>query len=163
MTVPGSDHPVPMRLEELANEREALDLRSAGMSYREIGAYQGVSGQSAHRRVTAAIKAHIPKEQAEEQRAIWADRTDLAVKEVFAVMVKAREAGDLDMVLKATAHLVRLGERAAKLYGFDKPVQAHVTVTTQDQTDAALLELLDQMIGNDPKGNVDSPSDNRLR
>jgi hypothetical protein len=104
---------------EAAIERrgKALELRIAGVRYRQIGAQLGVNHQTAYRDVQAALGelAALSAKKAEKLRELELERCD---KLVLALWPKVK-AGDE----KAVRAVVAVMDRRAKLLGLDAPTK----------------------------------------
>lgn len=108
--------------EKAAQRRlDALALRQAGASYRQIGERLGVSECQAWRDVDRALAAlaKLTETEAEKLRALEMARLDAMLLPVLQ-QAKQGHLGAIDRVL-------RIMERRAKLLGLDKPVRAEVT------------------------------------
>ena len=131
---------------------KAVRLRREGLTLREIAARLGISPATAHEDISRAL-ADIPAESVEELRTVWGERLEAAT----AVVMPQVEAGDLD----AVDRLVRLTDRAAKLYGLDAPANIQVQ-SAQAEVDldatvdkimaAARLAVLNDDQGDDGDG-----------
>ncbi len=102
-------------------QRQALELRKAGVDFRQIAdrlGYRGPSG--AHAAVKAALLATI-QQPADEVRRLEVARLDAML---LAVWTKVRE-GDPAAVNSA----LKIMHRRALLLGLDAPVQARVAMT----------------------------------
>lgn len=123
------------------NERrvEALKLRKAGKSYREIAETLGVSSSTAHRDVAAALAAlnAEQKEHVEDYRDLVSGYVEMARTVVFEIMLSPE--GDSDEKLKAVDRWVKLNDQEAKLFGLYKPTQVSFRL---DQEMLAALALL---------------------
>src|SRR6185312_4279337 len=106
--------------------RDALELRAAGLSQRAIAAQLGVHLKTIQEDLDEGMQAIIV-ENAEPARRLELDRLDRAT----ARMLEALDE-DTETAAKASAALVRLSERRAKLLGLDAPakVQAEVSDVT---------------------------------
>jgi Flp pilus assembly secretin CpaC len=100
-----------------ARRQKALDLRIAGVRYRQIGAQLGVSYQTAYRDVQTALGelATLQAGKAERLRELEVERCD---KLQMALWPKAR-SGD-EKVVRA---LIAVMDRRAKLLGLDAPTK----------------------------------------
>ena len=110
--------PAPGQKEAAAVRRQkSLDLRTAGVRYRQIGQQLGVSYQTAYRDVQIALGelAKLQADKAEKLRELELERCD---KLTVALWPKAR-AGDE----KAVRAVVLLMDRRAKLLGLDAPTK----------------------------------------
>ena len=96
---------------------DALELRKAGASYRQIAQQTGVSHTQAHNDVTKAIAdlAKKGEEDAQELRTLEAARLDA----LFLSVWQQARAGDL----KAMDRCLRIMARRAKMLGLDAPEQ----------------------------------------
>jgi hypothetical protein len=97
--------------------QKALDLRTAGARYRQIGAQLGVSYQTAYRDVQVALGeiATLQAGKAEKLRELELERCD---KLTLALSPKAR-AGDE----KSVRAVLAVMDRRAKLLGLDAPTK----------------------------------------
>jgi DNA-binding CsgD family transcriptional regulator len=96
---------------------QALDLRIAGATYRQIGARLAVSEKTAYLDVQAALATldAVVKGKAERLRDLEARRLD----QLTVALAPGIRAGDA----KAVSAAVRIMERRARLYGLDAPVK----------------------------------------
>ena len=101
--------------------QQALDLRLAGGSYREIGQQIGISHVQAYRRVDAALSElhKLQMQKAEKLREIELERLE---KMHEALWPKVRNGDE-----KAVRALVAVMDRRAKLLGLDAPTRMQVT------------------------------------
>jgi hypothetical protein len=101
--------------EAAARRQKALDLRIAGVRYRQIGAQLGVSYQTAFRDVQNALGelAKLQAGKAEKLRELEVERCD---KLQMAHWSKARSGDE-----KATRTVLAVMDRRAKLRGLDAP------------------------------------------
>lgn len=129
-----------MRLADLQHEREALQLRLGGASYRSIADQQGCSTSTAFERVERALAAHVPREEVEAGRKIAHERLDAAIGRTLEILTDP--GAEPATVLAAAATLVRLTDRVAKLDGLDRPVEQTVTIRNVDETQARIDELV---------------------
>lgn len=101
----------------LRRQQQAVELRRAGRSYREIAHQVGIGVASAHRLVAAAIsKARVTvQDEVIEMRALELSRLDGLLSSVWPA-ARQGNLGAIDRVLK-------IMERRAKLLGLDAPVK----------------------------------------
>lgn len=92
---------------------DALELRKAGRTYREIGKEIGVSHEAARKLVERGMQAlrDLSKESCEEWRALETERLDA----LWAGLWPSASTGDTQAVSQA----LRVMERRAKLLGLD--------------------------------------------
>jgi len=112
----------PEKAQARDREREALDLRLTGMSYRKIADRLSVDVATAYRRVSAAlerVKAEAD-EKAVEVKAMELDRLD----RILEVLEPRVERGDD----KAIDRVLAVQQRRAKLLGLDAPVRQEMKV-----------------------------------
>lgn len=116
-----------------ARAPRALELRIAGLSYRQIGQQLGISYQTAFRDVntTLAELDALTKRRAERLRDLELRRLD---KMTVALQEKARSGDE-----KAIRVLVLIMDRRAKLTGIDAP--ATIEATSGGQPVAFTLHL----------------------
>lgn len=122
--------------EGMAERRvEALKLRQAGASYREIGRTLGIDAMTAHSDVKAAV-AELNEQQNElaiEVRRLELERLDRMQLALWKQAMDGNQ-GAHDRVL-------RIMERRAKLLGLDAPTRAELT-----GKDASPLLPIDQAV-----------------
>ncbi len=152
------DKPIPESQRQLRT-LEAVKLRCAGKSYREIGAALGVDQHTAWDDVWRhwGQLRKIAVEKLEEARARDLVMLDRMLARLFEVVDKAGDEQDLNAIKAATA-AVKLMERRAKLMGSDAPTK--VQEVSGDEVDkmtpaeklaaheAAVAELKTQIEGN---------------
>jgi len=116
------------------NDRDALRLRSEGLSYREIAERLGVDTSTAYRRVQRALSA-VPAEDVETHRALELDRLDALQR---AVWDKA-----IDGNLNALDRVLAIMSRRSKLLGLDAPQRREHSLEyfTSDQITAEVKRL----------------------
>jgi len=107
---------------------EAVELRAAGLSYRQIANRLGVDVAVAHRDVRKALKVYAERESVavESARELEARRLDHALQQVARVL--ADDAIDHDVRLRAVDRLVRISESRRRLLGLDVDQSATVAV-----------------------------------
>jgi len=107
----------------LARERdlEAMELRKAGATYRQIGERQGTSLQAAYMRVKGVIAelTKLTAEEAVEVRKLELERLDVML---LGLWPKAR-AGDE----RAVSVVLKIQERRSALLGLDAPKRQELT------------------------------------
>lgn len=100
-------------------QRQALELRKAGVSYVAIAERLGYRGPSgAHAAVRAGLKKTL-QEPADELRQLEVERLDAALLAIWP-QVKQGNHGAIDRAL-------RIMERRAKLLGLDAPAKSDIT------------------------------------
>ena len=113
--MPGESKTSPRRIAAKERQRQALELRKAGVTLDEIAKAVGFkSRQAAHDSIQRALMA-IPRLAAEELRNLDLERLD---KLALAVWPKALQ-GDIQAINAALAILTR----RAKLLGLEAPVK----------------------------------------
>lgn len=113
-------------------KRNALELRLAGASYRDIAQALEVSPATALQDCKEAL-ADIPAQQADEMRTVELSRLDRLQRAVWPRAIK----GDLQAVDRA----IKIIDRRAKLFGLDAPQQVQITANDID-LDAAVDKML---------------------
>ena len=111
----------PRNIQAREREAEALELRKAGATYRQIGARLRISAQAAHKRVTEALRgiAETTGEKAEEVRSLEMHRLDTMLLGLWS---KAR-TGDV----AAIDRVVKIMQRRADMLGIDAASKHEVT------------------------------------
>jgi hypothetical protein len=113
-------------------EAEALRLRTAGFSYREVGDQLGV-GETMSRRIVQRALRRVLVEPGIEVIALECQRLDLLTS---AAMPRAL-AGSARWAEVA----IRVMERRARLLGLDAPTRSEVHVMTADEQEALDREI----------------------
>ena len=123
--------------EDAQNQREAMELFSAGLTYQKVADSLGVSKSTAWERVQAALRA-IPAEAVNQYRKVEMERLD-ALLEVTLKKALSEDKGFLFAVDRALAIM----DRRAKLLGLDAPIRTQTEVTTYDgnSIEARVAEL----------------------
>lgn len=116
----------------LRRQKEALQLRMAGATYREIAEQQQRNVADVHKDVQKAMR-DIPKEEADALRKQERDRLD---KLQFALWDSAI-SGDVH----ASQQVLKIIDRRAKLLGLDAPQQVEVSASDVD-LDATVARIL---------------------
>lgn len=139
-----------MRVADLEREREALDLRLNGASYRAIAEQQGCNVSTAHDRVQRGLERLVPVDKAEQLRQVEAERLDaVGARLLYALAKTARDTEDapldVDALTKVTTAYVGLAKRKAALLGLDVPVVQRFQIT--DEVDARIEALVAELSG----------------
>lgn len=103
--------------------RRCLELRLAGGTLEAIGETVGLHKSNVSRRIKAAL-ADIPKEEADELRAIENERLNVMQTAIWR-KVRQGEYGAVDRAL-------RISERRSKLNGLDAPQRVDVGARAVD-------------------------------
>lgn len=130
---PGRHNPVKgsRQIEVQEITRDALALRRAGHSYRTIAAELGQPLSQVFKLTQAAIR-DIPKEEADELRALEQERLDMALER----LEDAAIGGDV----RAIAEQRLIGESRRRLLGLDAPTKGEVEIATKLPDDVAALK-----------------------
>lgn len=118
--------------ERAERKKNAVELRLAGASYRDIGNALGCSTVTAMNDCKEAL-AEIPMQQADEMRTVELSRLDRLQRAVWGKAIK----GDLQAVDRA----IKIIDRRAKLLGLDAPQQVQITANDVD-LDATVDKML---------------------
>lgn len=110
----GKNKSSPAQLDTDEKQIKALNLRKAGIGFREIAETVGYSGPSSAYAAVMSALAKARKEPAEELRTLMLDRLD----EMFTGVWEAAITGDPEAINAA----LRIEERRARLLGLDKPM-----------------------------------------
>lgn len=112
-----------IRLNAVERQRQALELRRAGTGYEAIARAVGYAGPGpAHKAVQSALKRMLA-EPAEEVRALELARLD---RLQMAHWPRAIGSGGVAPDPVATATVLRIMERRAKMMGLDAPTTVNV-------------------------------------
>src|SRR5699024_8410222 len=125
-------HANAKEFERAERKKNAVELRLAGASYRDIGNALGCSTVTAMNDCKEAL-AEIPMQQADEMRTVELSRLDLLQRAVWGKAIK----GDLQAVDRA----LKIIDRRAKLLGLDAPQQVQITANDVD-LDATVDKML---------------------
>lgn len=121
--------------EQLRRQLEALDLREAGLTYRQIGARLGVSHTAAHNMVMKALQDTHDKLD-EKSSAVLRMELDRLDRMHLGLWPKAA-AGSPQHVDR----VLRVMERRARLLGLDAPTKSQINVDVTTLTDEQLEAL----------------------
>jgi hypothetical protein len=128
---PGQRKTKGMRDEEtFETQRNAIALRAAGLSYRDIGAQLGIDHAHVYRLVQDGIRENIA--QGVE---LLREEDDSRLTKLLAAAWRPAMAGDTRSILAC----VRILERRARLWGLDAPIGVDATV--QHNVDGAVLVI----------------------
>lgn len=121
--------------------RQAVELRTRGFTFAQIGEACGVTTQAAHWAVCKYLEETraISREGAEEIRRLELDRLD----RILATIGPQAEGGDL----AAVDRVLRLQERRAHLLGLDAPKASSVVVDARPDVVKALMGLAVEVKG----------------
>jgi hypothetical protein len=147
------------RVDAAQRDAQALELRAAGASYRQIAGRLSISVSTAWACVERGL-VRTRREPADQLRTLEAERLD----RLQAQAVKALEAQhvviqggavvadsqgnpyvDYGPTLAAVRALLAVQERRARLFGLDAPTKVDARVMTIDQIDARIAELEAQL------------------
>jgi DNA-binding Lrp family transcriptional regulator len=138
-------------------EAEALNLKLAGLPYREIAKQQNCSVSTAHDRVQRALASIVPADKVDELRKVENERLNAAVLACVQIIAGQQtihiDGRDVvmpysaDERLAAVGRLTKISERLSKLNGLDIPVvqKIEAEVTHLDLTDAELRRLAQEL------------------
>lgn len=104
---------------------EAIALRQAGLTYRQIGERLGITEQGAHNSVTRAMQRMNAKiaDEVPELRRLELERLDRMLLAIWPQVVGGN-FGAIDRAL-------RIMERRARLCGLDAPIKSDLTTDGQ--------------------------------
>lgn len=132
------------RAESRRLQVQALELRKAGYTYRQIGEVQGCAATTVANRVRKAIRREVPQELIDSTRAIELERIDTMTLMCQKIMQKAFDAGDTETYFKAQDRANALHDRRANLIPIKAPTKLLIdqNVTTQTDADRELSEII---------------------
>ena len=111
---------------------EALNLRSSGLTYREIADKMNCDVATAYRRVSRCLAA-VPVESVEEFRSVAMDRRDALHAAIWSQAMEGN--------LRAVDRILAIMTRRARLLGLDKPPEKSVETWPMDSMDAEMNRL----------------------
>lgn len=125
--------------QDLAARRyQALELRIAGKTYREIAQTLGINHSTLHHDIEQVLQEREAGNIA-KYRAMEEERLDIAVRAACEI-IDAHPGTEL--ALKAVDRLIRASARRSGLLGLDAPTRVDVDVTQVTQADLELQELI---------------------
>lgn len=142
----GSGNPSGLRRsrndEDLQVRRvRALELRTLGYGYREIGVALGVAAYTAHQDVKRELSRR-EGEATEQARMVEEARLDKILLRAMQVVEQAKASPEL--VLKAIDRVIRVVHQRSVLLGLNLPARLDIHVTERTQADLELEELLNE-------------------
>jgi hypothetical protein len=117
--------------EQRALQREALELRQAGYSFRRIAEIQGCSVRTAATRHRKACRREVPEELIVETRKVELDRYDTLTLMNMKLLAQAFEVGDIEAFCKIQDRINAVHDRRAKMI----PIQVPVTMVIDQKVD----------------------------
>lgn len=141
----------PQRYTASEKRAQAVRLRKAGLTFREIGEQLGVSGKTAHDYVRQSLEALNAQTQEDiaEYRALQSARLEQAVRAIWPNVLQGH--------LGAVDRLIRISAEHSKLFGLYSPVKVAPTDPTGAESwqGGGLSALLRKVQGDD--GGSDNP------
>lgn len=131
------------RVELAEHEKEALQLKIGGASYRRIADHQDVSVSTAFARVHNAL-AEITLAPATELKQLEDERLDALIAALWPVAMKAGPGQ-----IEAARELRRLSESRRKLHGLDAPTRRALEVFAHDDWATLIGRLEAELAQND--------------
>lgn len=131
---------------DIERNHRAAELKSRGLSYREVAKEMECSVSTAYDMVQRAI-ADIPREDTESLRAMELARLDFRERVLLGILGKftprvsasgkvvlhnGEVVEDYDVKIRAVAGLGRISERRAKLLGLDAALQVEMKAVVYD-------------------------------
>ena len=128
-------------------QRQVLELRKAGYTYRQIAELQGCNIGTAMKRHKRAMAKEVPSELVEQVRGIELDRYDSLTQMNMNLLVRAYESGNIDDYCKLVDRINSVHDRRKKLVPIEVPTRLIVDQTIEHQTeqDRELADLLSGM------------------
>jgi hypothetical protein len=145
--------PTAPRVDAAARDARALELRAAGLSFRQIGRQLGCGTTTAYKRVGRGLDRTL-REPADRVRTLELHRLDQLTAAAMAVLgarhvlvqagrpvldpVSGDPYPDHGPTLAAIAALLRVAERRARLLGLDQPTRVDAQVHAEAYTVSAI-------------------------
>jgi DNA-binding Lrp family transcriptional regulator len=111
-------------LDQVAKDREALELRLSHMAYQDIADIQGVTVPTVRKRIRRAIQAGIPKETRDQARTLEVTRIDRLQR--FNELVIQSAATTLAEKFTAQQAWLAASKVRAALLGLNMPAELEV-------------------------------------
>lgn len=121
--------------EQIEKEKQALELRRAGVTYDVIAERVGFSDRTIARRYVMRALGRTLQEPADDVRRIEVDRLDRLQRALWPAAMQGDD--------KAIGSVLKVMDRRAKLLGLDAPVRTNVTLT--DSVSAEIEALAAQL------------------
>jgi len=131
--------------DDARNTAETLQMRSQGLTYREIGHQLGIDASTAQRRVKKAL-SEIPFESVQDLRTLEGDRLDALMSALWPMAMVGNT--------QAVRAVLSVMDRRARLFGLDKPYKVELESWSVESIDAE-VERLARLLGQSRK----SPED----
>ena len=129
----GMTKTAPRRLKAAERRLEAMRLRKAGWTYREIADQLGINHSSVYQFVTEAMAEvrNQTSQEAEEYRAVELSRLEQIHKDWAPLATPGAEADHyaIENAAKAAAIVLKASERRSKLLGLDAPEKKELSGT----------------------------------
>jgi hypothetical protein len=128
-------------MDQVAADREALDLRLRHFSYQDIADLQSVTVVTVRKRIRRAIQAGIPKETRDQARALEVTRIDRIQR--FNELVIQSAATTLSEKLQAQAAWLAASKVRAALLGLNMPAELEVKYSgaLDHEIEALMVEM----------------------
>lgn len=130
-------------MDQVAKEREALQMRLKHWSYRDIAEVQGVTVPTVRKRIRKAIQDGIPKEEREQARLMEVTRLDRMQQ--FNELVIESGATTLAEKFQAQQAWLAVSKHRSALLGLNAPVELEVAYS--GALDHEIESMLAQMSG----------------
>jgi len=128
-------------LDQIAKDREALELRLRHMGYQDIADIQGVTVPTVRKRIRRAIQAGIPKETRDQARTLEVTRIDRLQR--FNELVIQSAATTLAEKLAAKQAWLAASKVRAALLGLNMPAELEVKYSgaLDHEIEALMVEM----------------------
>lgn len=128
-------------LDQIAKDREALELRLRHMGYQDIADIQGVTVPTVRKRIRRAIQAGIPKETRDQARTLEVTRIDRLQR--FNELVIQSAATTLAEKLAAQQAWLAASKVRAALLGLNMPAELEVKYSgaLDHEIEALMVEM----------------------
>jgi hypothetical protein len=128
-------------LDQIAKDREALELRLRHMGYQDIADIQGVTVPTVRKRIRRAIQAGIPKETRDQARTLEVTRIDRLQR--FNELVIQSAATTLAEKLAAQQAWLAASKVRAALLGLNMPSELEVKYSgaLDHEIEALMVEM----------------------
>jgi hypothetical protein len=143
------DATTPERIALAEKERQALDLRKAGVTFEQIANKLGYSDRSGAAKAVRRALTDTIQEPADELRRLECERLDTLLRALWPAAISGKWL--------AIDRCLSIMDRRARLLGLDAPVRMKHDVITHDAFAQAVAELEAEIVELEATGDRSQP------